>query len=110
MGKVNKKRKQIICDLKSIAIAGIVVIGLLSLTLIHNAFANEIAFRAVEKAWQKIHLHKTPIVIQTPNNPSYKTSAITSNWFSNLAYGINQNAKIIDQFTATGVSTIRNFL
>lgn len=67
MRQVNKKRKHKEYDLKSYAIIGIAVIGLLSLTLIHNAFANEIAFQAIaEKAWKEIvAAHKTQQITQT---------------------------------------------
>jgi hypothetical protein len=88
MGQVNKKRKQIERDLKSLAIVSIVVIGLLSLTLIHNAFANEAAFRAVaEKAWKEIVAEqKTQQVTQTPNSMQYTPNAGTSDGLGNLGY------------------------
>ena len=80
--------------MKNIAIISIVVVGLLSLTLINNAFANEAAFRAVEGTWHKIELHKSQQFIQTSNSTHYKTNTSTSNGFSNLGYDhVNGNVK-----------------
>lgn len=67
--------------MKQIALLGIAVIGLLSLSLIHNASANEAAFRAAaEKAWQEIQAHDATLpVIPTPNGTDYSINATSAN-------------------------------
>ena len=71
--------------MKKIAILSIAVIGLLSLSLIHNASANEAAFRAAaEKAWQQIQANATLPIIPTPNGTNYGINATNSNATGNL--------------------------
>lgn len=70
--------------MKKIAIFSIIVIGLLSLSLTHNASANEAAFRAVEKAWQEIQANGTLPIIPTPNDTNYGMNATSTNATGNL--------------------------
>src|SRR5579864_8192665 len=91
--------------MKKIAILSIAVIGLLSLSLIHSASANEAAFRAAaDKAWQEIQAHDTlpitpasndtlPItpasndtlpITPTPNGTNYGINATSANATGNL--------------------------
>ena len=78
--------------MKTIALLGIAVIGLLSLSLIHNASANEAAFRAAaEKAWQEIQAHDAALpIIPTPNSTDYSINATSANATDNL--GSNSSA------------------
>ena len=78
--------------MKQIALLGIAVIGLLSLSLIHNASANEAAFRAAaDKAWQEIQAHDATLpVIPTPNGTDYSINATSANATGNL--GSNSSA------------------
>ena len=71
--------------MKTIALLGIAVIGLLSLSLIHNASANEAAFRAAaEKAWKEIQAHDAALpIIPTPNGTNYSVNATSANATSN---------------------------
>ena len=70
--------------MKKIAILSIAVIGLLSLSLIHNASANEAAFRAIEKAWQEIQANDTLPIIPTPNGTNYGVNVTSANATGNL--------------------------
>ncbi len=70
--------------MKNLVIIGIAVIGLLSLSIIHTASANESAFRAAaEKAWKEIQAHDSQI-ISLPNDTNYTTNANTGDESSNL--------------------------
>ncbi len=71
--------------MKNLVIFSIAVIGLLSLSLIHNASANEAAFRAAaEKAWQEIQANATLPIIPTPNGTNYDINATSANATGNL--------------------------
>lgn len=70
--------------MKTIALLGIAVIGLLSLSLIHNASANEAAFRAAaEKAWQEIQAHDALLINQMLNNTNSDINATSGNGTAN---------------------------
>ena len=71
--------------MKKITILGIAVIGLLSLSLIHNASANEAAFRAAaEKAWKEIQAQDALLIIPTTNDTNYCINATSVNATGNL--------------------------
>ena len=73
--------------MKTIALLGIAVIGLLSLSLIHNASANEAAFRAAaEKAWQEIQAHDALLINQMLNSTNSDINATSGNGTTN-SYG-----------------------
>lgn len=70
--------------MKTLVIIGVAVIGLLSLSLVNNAFANESAFRAAAaKAWQEIQAHDAQLISIT-NDTNYTSSAGTSNGSGNI--------------------------
>jgi hypothetical protein len=71
--------------MKKIAIFSILVVGLLSLSVIHNASANEAAFRAAaDKAWQEIQAHDALPIISTPNGTNYDVNVTSGNVTGNL--------------------------
>ena len=71
--------------MKNLVILSITVIGLLSLSLVNNAFANESAFRAAaEKAWKEIQAHDAAQIISIPHGTNSRTSVNTSDGFGNL--------------------------
>lgn len=83
--------------MKTLVIIGVAVIGLLSLSLVNNAFANESAFRAAAaKAWKEMLAHDAQI-ISIPHSTHSKINASTSNGFSNLGSSpASDNVKIIN--------------
>ena len=86
--------------MKTLVIIGVAVIGLLSLSLVNNAFANESAFRAAAaKAWQEIQAHDAQLIAITnsTNSTNYTSTVGTGNGFSNLGSSPSiDNIKIIN--------------
>ena len=83
--------------MKTLVIIGIAVVGLLSLSLVNNAFANESAFRAAAaKAWEEIQAHDAQLIAIT--NSTNSTSGVgTSNGSSNIGSSpAIDNIKIIN--------------
>lgn len=72
--------------MKTLVILSIAVVGLLSFSLVNNAFANESAFRAAaEKAWKEILAHDPSLIIPISNGTNSTTNAITGgDGFNNL--------------------------
>jgi len=75
--------------MKNLVILSIAVIGLLSLSLVNSASANESAFRAAaEKAWAEIQAHDASLLVSIPNGTNSTinstTNSIIGNEFSNL--------------------------
>ena len=64
--------------MKTLVIIGIAVVGLLSLSLVNNAFANESAFRAAAaKAWQEIQAHDAQLIaMANDTNSTNSTSGV----------------------------------
>ena len=64
--------------MKTLVIMGIAVVGLLSLSLVNNAFANESAFRAAAaKAWEEIQAHDAQLIaITNSTNSTNSTSGV----------------------------------
>ena len=82
--------------MKTLVIITIAVIGLLSLSLVNNAFANESAFRAAaEKAWKEILAQNATQIISIPNGTNSTTNANTGDVFCNLGSSPT-NVKIIN--------------
>lgn len=83
--------------MKTLVIIGIAVFGLLSLSLVNNAFANESAFRAAAaKAWAEIQAHDAQLIAMA--NDTNSTSGVgISNGSSNTGSSpVNDNIKIIN--------------
>lgn len=83
--------------MKTLVIIGIAVVGLLSLSLVNNAFANESAFRAAAaKAWEEIQAHDAQLIAMA--NDTNSTSGVgTSNGSSNIGSSpAIDNIKIIN--------------
>lgn len=64
--------------MKTLVIIGVAVIGLLSLSLVNNAFANESAFRAAAaKAWEEIQAHDAQLIaMANDTNSTNSTSGV----------------------------------
>jgi len=83
--------------MKTLVIIGIAVVGLLSLSLVNNAFANESAFRAAAaKAWEEIQAHDAQLIAIT--NSTNSTSGVGAiNGSSNIGSSpAIDNIKIIN--------------
>ena len=64
--------------MKTLVIIGVAVFGLLSLSLVNNAFANESAFRAAAaKAWAEIQAHDAQLIaMANDTNSTNSTSGV----------------------------------
>jgi len=83
--------------MKTLVIIGIAVVGLLSLSLVNNAFANESAFRAAAaKAWEEIQAHDAQLIAMA--NDTNSTSGVGAiNGSSNIGSSpAIDNIKIIN--------------
>ena len=62
--------------MKTLVIIGVAVIGLLSLSLVNNAFANESAFRAAAaKAWAEIQAHDAQLIAMANDTNSTNSTS-----------------------------------
>lgn len=83
--------------MKTLVIIGVAVIGLLSLSLVNNAFANESAFRAAAaKAWEEIQAHDAQLIAMA-NDTNSTTSVGSINGSGNIGSSpVSGNIQIIN--------------